>query len=371
MGTGVLPIVFHQLPYGIAEALYWPSVALLGLNVLLLLLFSIVTILRYVLYPGVFNLMLQHPRESLFVGTIPMGFTKGWGGDALLVFLWAVFWVVIISSAVICVWMIHVVSTKHPLTLDMITATILLPFVPPIVTSALGAQVGTALAASHPGRAQLTLFVSYASLGLGLPTAMLLLAAYTIRLVLHGAPPRGALTSVVLPLGPIGQGGLAFITLGQLAQKVIIPQDMEMSAIPVNSIFGVPSMGDFAFIYGVVSGCLLWGFGLVWACLGLQTIIEAVTKKQGPRFGMPWWGLTFPIGVYTLLTLSLSVALAPTPLSFFLEAAGTGLAGILFLIWLYVGTLTLLLGIEGSIFDAPCLESLEEIHIVDVRAANI
>ncbi|EJT99447.1 hypothetical protein DACRYDRAFT_23973 [Dacryopinax primogenitus] len=377
MGTGVLPVVFHQLPYGLAQHLYWPCVALLGLNVVLLFLFTIATVLRYIFFPGIFRLMLLHPQQSLFLGTIPMGFatainaatsllveTKGWGGDGLLDFLWGMYWFDFALSAVVCVGMIHVVSTKHPLTLDQITATILLPFVPPIVAAALGAQLGTALAETHPGRAQLTLFVSYASLGLGLPTAMLLLSAYTVRLVLQGAPPRGALTSVVLPLGPLGQGGLAFISLGELAQKIVTLQDLETSTIPTNSIFGVGVMGDFAFIYGVVSGMLLWGFGLCWLCLALETFGEAIFRKQGPKFGMPWWGLTFPLGVYTLLTLSLSVALAPTPISFFLEALGSALAATLFLIWLYVAMRTLILGIEGSMFDAPCLQNLEELPML-------
>ncbi|KZT54165.1 hypothetical protein CALCODRAFT_500186 [Calocera cornea HHB12733] len=377
MGTGVLPVVFHQLPYGLSEHLFWPCVGLLGLNTVLLFCFTIATLLRYILFPGIFKLMLLHPQQSLFLGTIPMGFatainaatsllveTKGWGGEGLIDFLWGMYWFDVVLSAVVCVGMLHVVSTKHPLTLDGITATILLPFVPPIVAAALGSQLGTAMAETHPGRAQLTLFVSYTSLGLGLPTAMLMLCIYTVRLILHGAPPRGALTSVVLPLGPLGQGGLAFVSLGELAQKIIIPQDRETSTIPTNSVFGVGVMGDFAFVYGVVSACLMWGFGMLWLCLALETLAEALFKGQGPKFGMPWWGLTFPIGVYTLLTLSLSVALAPAPISFFLEAFGTALAAVLTLIWVYVGTRTVILGIEGSMFDAPCLQNLGELPVL-------
>ncbi|KZO92975.1 C4-dicarboxylate transporter/malic acid transport protein, partial [Calocera viscosa TUFC12733] len=371
MGTGVLPVVFHQLPYGLSQHLFWPCIALLGLNTLLLLCFSAATILRYILFPGIFKLMLLHPQQSLFLGAIPMGFatainaatsllveTKGWGGEALLDFLWGMYWFDLLLSAIVCL-LIPSRSTKHPITLDGITATILLPFVPPIVAAALGSQLGTALAETHPGRAQLTLLVSYASLGLGLPIAMLMLCAYTVRILLHGAPPRGALTSVILPLGPLGQGGLAFVSLGELAQKILTAQNLETATIPTNSIFGVSMMGDIAFVYGVLTACVMWGFGMLWLGLALQTLAEALLRKQGPRFGMPWWGLTFPFGVYILLTLSLSVALAPTPISYFLQALGTALAGVLFLLWLYVAARTLVLGIEGSMFDAPCLQTLE------------
>ncbi|KZO92979.1 hypothetical protein CALVIDRAFT_486705 [Calocera viscosa TUFC12733] len=371
--TGVLPVVFQQLPYGLSQHLFWPCIALLGLNILLLLCFTLATILQYILFPGIFKLMLLHPQQSLFLGAIPMGFatainaatsllveTKGWGGEALLDFLWGMYWFDLLLSTVVCVGMLHV----HPITLDGITATILLPFVPPIVAAALGSQLGTALAEMHPGRAQLTLFVSYASLGLGFPIAMLMLCAYTVRLLLHGAPPRGALTSVIMPLGPLGQGGFAFVSLGELAQRILTPQNLESTTIPPNSIFGVSTMGDIAFVYGVLTACIMWRFGMLWLGLALQTLAEALSRKQGPRFGMPWWGLTFPFAVYILLTVSLSVALAPTPISSFLQALGTALAGVLFLLWLYIAGRTLVLGIEGSMFDAPYLQSLEDMPVL-------
>jgi len=69
--------------------------------------------------------MLLHPQQSLFVGTIPMGFatainaatsllveTKGWGGDALIDFLWGMYWFDVTLSAIVCVGMIHVVCVS-------------------------------------------------------------------------------------------------------------------------------------------------------------------------------------------------------------------------------------------------------------------
>jgi len=76
--------------------------------------------------------------------------------------------------------MLLVVSTKDPFILDTLTATILLSFVPPIVAAAFGSQLGTALAPLRPGRAHLTLFVSFTSLGTSLPLALLMLSAYTL-----------------------------------------------------------------------------------------------------------------------------------------------------------------------------------------------
>jgi len=71
------------------------------------------------------------------------------------------------------------------------------------------------------------------------------------------------------------------------AQNVTITSELQTSTVPTNSVFAIGVFGDIAFVYGVVSACLLWGFGLVWLCLALQTIREALLKKGRPKFGMP------------------------------------------------------------------------------------
>jgi len=73
MGTGIVSILLHNLPYNGAW-LYWLSVVLFCVNILLFAAFFIISLLRYTLYPVIWGKMIRHPQQSLFIGTIPMGF---------------------------------------------------------------------------------------------------------------------------------------------------------------------------------------------------------------------------------------------------------------------------------------------------------
>jgi tellurite resistance protein TehA-like permease len=72
MGTGIVSILLHNLPYN-GIWLYWISVVIFALNVLLFTLFLVISILRYTLYPRTWSVMIRHPAQSLFLGTVPMG----------------------------------------------------------------------------------------------------------------------------------------------------------------------------------------------------------------------------------------------------------------------------------------------------------
>ena len=72
MGTGIVSILLHNLPYNGAW-LYWISVVIFALNVALFIFFLFVSLLRYMLYPEIWVVMIHHPTQSLFLGTFPMG----------------------------------------------------------------------------------------------------------------------------------------------------------------------------------------------------------------------------------------------------------------------------------------------------------
>lgn len=67
MGTGIVSILLHNFPFR-ARWLYWLSVIVFCLNVLLFVTFTIISVLRYTLYRGIFSAMLRHPVQSLFLG---------------------------------------------------------------------------------------------------------------------------------------------------------------------------------------------------------------------------------------------------------------------------------------------------------------
>lgn len=111
MGTGIVSILLQTNPY----ATGWLRVvaaAVFGLNVLLFAAILAASLLRYALYPALFAVMLGHPSQSLFVGTLPMGFATivnmfalvcvpRWGAGAAYA-AWAMWWLDAALSVATC-----------------------------------------------------------------------------------------------------------------------------------------------------------------------------------------------------------------------------------------------------------------------------
>lgn len=72
MGTGIVSILLHNLPYN-GVGLYWISVVMFALNVLLFSVFLFISALRYTIYPEICFALIHHPTQSLYLGTFPMG----------------------------------------------------------------------------------------------------------------------------------------------------------------------------------------------------------------------------------------------------------------------------------------------------------
>ena len=75
----------------------------------------------------------------------------------------------------------------------------------------------------------------------------------------------------------------------------------------------------------------------------------------GMRFNMGFWGLTFPLGVFTSGTISLGKAL---PSAFF-SYLSLVLIGALALLWLVVALGTLRGALDGTLLVAPCMSDLK------------
>jgi tellurite resistance protein TehA-like permease len=73
MGTGVVSILLITIPYQ-ARWLYYFSIVFFALNTVLFSSAFTISVLRYTLYPEIWGVMIRDPTNSLFLGTIPMGF---------------------------------------------------------------------------------------------------------------------------------------------------------------------------------------------------------------------------------------------------------------------------------------------------------
>lgn len=73
MGTGIVSDLFVVIPWQ-ADWLHYLSIIFFVLNVALFFSFLAASIARYVIWPEIFEVMIEDPVNSLFLGTIPMGF---------------------------------------------------------------------------------------------------------------------------------------------------------------------------------------------------------------------------------------------------------------------------------------------------------
>jgi tellurite resistance protein TehA-like permease len=91
------------------------------LNLLLFVTFSVTSAYRYIRYPDIWNLMIFHPVQSLYLGCVPMGATTlisvgvsifytdfAFGGTAFLYLLWAFWWLDVAVSALCVFLLVHI-----------------------------------------------------------------------------------------------------------------------------------------------------------------------------------------------------------------------------------------------------------------------
>jgi tellurite resistance protein TehA-like permease len=73
MGTGIVSLVLFAIPYQ-TPTLYYASIVFFALNALLFFLAFTLLAVRYALYPEIWHLTISDPVNSLFLGTVPIGF---------------------------------------------------------------------------------------------------------------------------------------------------------------------------------------------------------------------------------------------------------------------------------------------------------
>ncbi|KAI0015890.1 sulfite efflux pump SSU1 [Xylariomycetidae sp. FL0641] len=355
MGTGIVAILlftFHQTYASASSALYQLSVIFYVANVALFSCIFLMTVLRYLLYPKLFFMMVSDPGQAMYLGTFPMGFATiitmtvnvmvpkyGGAWPSVVFAFWWVDVVVSLATALVIPWLLQIVH--HGITdLSKMTAGWLLPIVAPIVAAATGGVVASAL---DPDRALITIIASYVILGTGLVAALAIIVIYLLRVATHKLPPTEHMVSTFLPLGPLGQGGFAAQKLGEQALRVF----PLTNTLPDVSVEGRLLAGQIFYTQGFIIAILLWGFGLMWLFFaGLS-----VTRQKVP-FSNGWWAFTFPLGVFATSTLEMGKNLP----SITFQVIGTVFGVIVMLFWLMVISILvskLASGKKYTLFKAP------------------
>ena len=348
MGTGVVALIVSEFP--MLKALTWQlGTGLWYFNILLFVLFSVLYGLRWAFYPHEAKQIFQHPSMSLFLGTIPMalatilnGFLKYgqpiYGDTAVQIA--QTLWYADVVLALLVAWSVPFAMYRHQEhALQQMTAVWLLPIVAcEVAASSGGLLLGHLAADTH---AVAILLGSYVLWGVSVLPAFAILTILMLRLVLHKLPEKELAVSSWLALGPIGTAALALLVLGHQAPTLM-------------ASLGLAQLGQLFHQAGILASLILLGFGLWW--LGIAVLTTLHHAKQDLPFNLGWWGLTFPLGVYTLAILTLAHQLNLA----FLYAVGYAFAAILMLLWSLVATKTAHGFYQGHLFFSPCLKTYLE-----------
>ena len=348
MGTGVVALIVSEFP--MFKALTWQlGTGLWYFNILLFILFSVLYGLRWAFYPHEAKQIFLHPSMSLFLGTIPMamatilnGFLKYgqpiYGDTAIQIA--QTLWYADVVLALLVAWAVPFAMYRHQEhALQQMTAVWLLPIVAcEVAASSGGLLLGHLAADTHTVA---ILLGSYVLWGVSVLPAFAILTILMLRLVLHKLPEKELAVSSWLALGPIGTAALALLVLGHQAPMLM-------------ASLGLAQLGQFFQQAGILTSLILLGFGLWW--LGIAVLTTLHHAKQNLPFNLGWWGLTFPLGVYTLAILNLAQQLNLA----FLYAVGYAFAAILMLLWSLVATKTAQGFYQGHLFFSPCLKTYLE-----------
>jgi tellurite resistance protein TehA-like permease len=351
MGTGVVAVIFSAIPWE-SRLLYWLSVTFFTLNTLLFSLALGMSVLRYTIWPEIWTVMVEDPNNSLFLGTVPMGFATliemwvhvcvpAWGERAA--YLAFAMWIAdcIVAVTVTVSLGILLMSASYQRSLDSITAAQLLPIAATIVAAGAGSEVAAIM--PEPQLALGVIIASYVLWGMATPMALSVLVIYYQRLALHKMPPREVIVSAFLPLGPLGFGGFTILNLGKRAAEVF-PQTATLD----------PLAGRIAYVLGFFAALIMWGWGLLWFSFALAALWKTA-KDQGVPFNMGWWGFTFPLGVYACSTILMGKELP----SLFFRVLGTIFGAAVVILWVVIAAGTARGVYSGELFHAPCLANLE------------
>ena len=343
MGTGILAICLGQFPG--SPALHAAGEALWLANIGLFAVLTCMYVGKWLLHPGAALRAFDHPVVSMFFGCIPMGlativngfliFGPALVGDTAVAIASELWWADAGLAVLAGLAIPLVMFTRQQHAIEHMSAIWLLPVVASEVTAASGGLLVPHLA---EGTQLPVLFASFVLWSCSVPLALGILIILFLRMALHKLPPAGMAATSFLALGPVGTGALGLALFSVNGEHALAAGGLGALA---------PAISGAALLGAV----LLWGYGLWW--LGLAVAITINHLRQGLPFNLGWWGYTFPIGVYAVVTLRLS-SIFPLPA---LDGFGDVLVAALAAIWIVVAFRTSCGAYDGSLFVDPSLES--------------
>lgn len=130
MSTGMVGILLATLPYQF-RGLHYIAVAVFVLTLAMFLLFSVISIVRYCIWPRKLVETFQHPTQSLTMAFVPIAMgtiinltvhlcSPVWG-EWVVTFAWTLWWIHLAISVAVCAyipWLLYVPCPSFVLLLE-------------------------------------------------------------------------------------------------------------------------------------------------------------------------------------------------------------------------------------------------------------
>lgn len=295
MGTGIVAVAAATLPLDV-PGLGALALTAWGLATLLLVLVTLASAGHWLLHGDVARGHLDDPVMAHFYGAPAMALMTVGAGTLLvghqlvgqrtaLVVAWLLWSAGTVLGLVTAVLVPVKTFTTHEVREDSAFGGWLMPVVPPMVSAATGAALIPHLPA---GQARQTMLLAcYAFFGLTLVCSVIVVALIWNRLLRHGVGAPGAVPTLWIVLGPVGQSITAAHHLGAVAPDVL------------DRPYG-PAFGALALVHGVP----MWGFAMAWLAIAVTLTLR--TARRGLPFNLTWWSFTFPVGTVVTGTSGLA-----------------------------------------------------------------
>ena len=330
MGTAIVGVAAFMNPGSLPAlrtAMSALGVAMVALAYVVAFVLGIPYVLRWLRHPDAAFRDLSHPVLGALYATFP-------GGILVLATATAAVGPAIVSPAVLlaAVGTLATVGALLAFAASVVLAYILFVtptvgvettnggwFIPPVVNIIVPMVLTPLIPSADASMGRLLLVTSYATWGIGFLLFLMVATLLYHRLVYHPLPAAPLAPSLWIGLGPIGVGGMALMRMAQGGTQI---------------------WGELAPTVTLLSnlGALaLWGFGVWWLAAAIL-LLRRYLHAGGLPYGIGWWAFTFPLGAYTVDTLTLARVWKVDAM----EWIGALLFLLLAVFWLVVTTRTLI-----------------------------
>ncbi len=297
MGTGILAVATYGNPGGwdaLTGAAHLLGAALAVLAYLLGAILLVGYAVRWVRHTSAALADFRHPVKGAMHATLP-------GGLLVLAVMTSVVGPTLIpgSAAVLVIAVLAVLGGVLAVVMGVAFGYVLMTgetpavsanggwFIPPVVTIIIPMVLAPLATRADPGTASLLVAVGYAFYGMGFLLFLLTLGLVYDRLILHPLPPAALAPSIWIGLGPVAVAALAPLALAKA---------------------GAPIWGqaaDAVLVVTQIASTAVWGFGLFWLLL-VAALLVRYRRNGAIPFHLGWWAFVFPLGAYTVASLTIA-----------------------------------------------------------------